>query len=239
MLKRTLRRMALGLGLSTMMVGGFAMGADEPAPKPDAPAQQPATPAPQPTPPAQNGARPGRRTPADVVANYRDQFEGLNLTDDQMKKIDGFIETAEAEIKANGSSEDRANRRKSWEALRKLNEDVQSVLNDQQKAALQAKQRQQMFDRFKQSYLDPKLNLSEEQTKKINDIFAQAKTDFAGVEGQDDASRQKRREIFQQTREKLNAVLTPDQQKQIPQFGPRRGGNGGGAQNPPPPPAAN
>ena len=34
-----------------------------------------------------------------MLKNYRDQFEGLNLTEDQMKKIDGFVETAEAEIK--------------------------------------------------------------------------------------------------------------------------------------------
>src|SRR5579863_4157665 len=118
MKKNTLRIVLLGAALSAVALPAFTLAADD-------------TPAP--------ATRPSRGTfnPADMLKNYRDQFEGLNLTDDQMKKIDGFIETAEAAVKK--STADGADRRAGFTAFQKLNDDVQSVLTDAQKTALKAK----------------------------------------------------------------------------------------------------
>src|SRR5205823_1591197 len=78
--------------------------------------------------PAADAPRP-RFNPADELKNYRDRFEGVNLTDDQMKKIDGFLETAEAEVKKLEGKDDRDSMRAVFGAMRKLREDVDSVLN--------------------------------------------------------------------------------------------------------------
>jgi len=208
---KTLRIAVLTASLGAMALTGLARAADDTTtpPKTDAPA----------TPPP----RRGNFNPADMIKNYRDQFEGLNLTDDQMKKIDGFVETAEKEIKANAGSEDQDARRQSFTALRKLGEDVQSVLTETQKTALSAKRRQMMFTRFKESYTAASLNLTSDQTTKVNGIFDDAKKQLDAISPTDEEARNKSREIMRSTRDKLNGVLTPEQQKQIPQFGGRRG----------------
>lgn len=212
--KQTLRIAVLTAGLTAMTMGGMLRAADDSA-----------TPTPAPTAPTTRRARP---SPADMIKNYRDQFEGLNLSDDQMKKIDGFVGTAETEINGLAGKTDQESRRAAFTAFRKLNEDVQSVLTDTQKTALAAKRRQQMMDRFKAAYTAPALKLTDDQTTKINAIFADMSKESAALDPSDPDARTKRRELMTSTREKLNAVLTPEQQKEIPQFGGGRRGNRGG-----------
>jgi hypothetical protein len=180
--------------------------------------------------------------PTERLKNYRDQFEGLNLSDDQMTKIDGFITTAETEVKRLlGADADDSARREAFAAIRKLDEDVQSVLTDPQKAQLRQKRQQMMVDRFKTEYTKASLNLTDDQLKKVNAIFDDMKSQMAALpKGDDRESRGKAFQLLRDTRDKLNTVLTPEQQKQIPQFGRRgrtgnNGGNGGGT--PPAPPA--
>jgi len=221
--KRLARTLILSAALAVVSVPVFAPAADEPKPA-------------QPTPPTNRS----RFNPADRLKNYRDQFEGLNLKDDQMKKIDGFIETAEVEVKKAGDPEDRAARTAAFTALRKLDEDVQSVLTDEQKTALRTKQQSMMVDRFKQVYTNPELKLTPEQSTKIDAIFADLKKQMASV----DMSSGDRRENFQKigkmmgdTREKVSALLTEDQKKLIP--APRSRGNRGQGTAPAKPPANN
>ena len=154
-----------------------------------------------------------------MIKNYRDQFEGLGLTDDQMKKIDGFITTAETEIKSLSGKDDQESRRSAFGAFRKLGEDVQSTLTDSQKTALRKKQQAARFDRFKKTYTAPELNLTADQTTKINAIMSDHEKESANVDFSDQEARRKAFEAILAVREKLNAVLTPEQQKQIPQFG--------------------
>jgi Spy/CpxP family protein refolding chaperone len=173
-----------------------------------------------------------------MIKGFRDQFEGLGLTDDQMTKIDGFVTTAETEIKK--ASDDQEGRRTAFGAFRKLNEDVQSVLTDAQKAGLRKKQQAAMIDRVKKTYTAPELKLTEDQTTKINAVLADTQKAMADA---DYSTQEARRAAFgkmRDAREKINAILTPEQQKLIPQFGPpgggqgrRNRGNGAGATPPP------
>ncbi|HWE01988.1 MAG TPA: hypothetical protein VG326_06210 [Tepidisphaeraceae bacterium] len=228
--KRTLRIVALSAGLTLSSFTGWSRAADEPA-KPAAPApSQPATPA------APSGQR-ARRNPADMIKNYRDQFEGLGLSDEQMTKIDGFITTAETEIKGLAAKDDQESRRSAFGAFRKLNEDVQSVLTDAQKTALGKKRQTMMFDRFKKTYTAPELKLTDDQTTKINAIIADTQKEMADVNPTDQESRRKAFESMRAAREKLNAVLTPEQQKLIPQAPGGAGGRRGNRAGATPPPA--
>jgi hypothetical protein len=249
MTKETLRMIVLGAALSAVSLTGMARAADDPA--------KPATPAAAPTPPA----RP-QFNPADMLKNYRDQFEGLNLSDDQMKKIDGFIATAEAEVaKTPAPAAPDANAQPgqgrrgggggaAFQAIRKLNEDVQSILTDTQKAALRAKQVAARVDRTLATYTAANLMLTDDQKTKVTAIIEDAKKEAVAFtpSGDRQADGQKQREMRTAMTEKLNAVLTPDQQKLIPAFGRganggRRGGAGGAAapatSTPPPAPKPN
>ena len=103
-----------------------------------------------------------------MIRNYRDQFEGFNLTEDQMIKIDGFIDICEAEIKKAGDFEDRDLRHAAFAAVSKLNEDVQLTLTDTQKTSgATNSSRAAGIDRFKEPYLNPALKLTSEQTGRL------------------------------------------------------------------------
>ncbi|MDB5354498.1 MAG: hypothetical protein JWN24_951 [Phycisphaerales bacterium] len=211
---KTLRIALLSAGLTAACLTRGVRGEDPPA-KPD--------PAP---------AAPARPGPADFLKNMKALFTGLSLTEDQQKKIDNFFEIATREIKDLEGRDDA--RQQTGEILNKLREDVQSVLTETQKKELRQKFQQQMFDRLKQAYAKPELNLSEEQQKKITDVMDDAKKKLADLTSGDE-QQQDRQALFQlvrDTREKLNAILTPEQQKLISQFGGRRGQ--GGQTNPPP-----
>ena len=242
---KSLRIALLGVGLAATTFTGLAHGADDPAPAPTpaptpapAPAPDaPATPAPAPVPAPQPGGPGGRfrRDPMEMLKNFRDQFEGLNLTDDQMKKIDGFLQTATTEMKSLEGKTDQESRDARRAAFQKLNDDTQSVLNDEQKAALKVKRATQMVDGMKSRYTAANLNLSEDQTKKINDLFDGVKvkiTDLAKTTTDDQEFRRQSFEAMRGIRDQVNAILTPEQQKLIPQRGPR--GNRGPGGTPPP-----
>jgi Spy/CpxP family protein refolding chaperone len=220
MKKHHLRIVLLGAALVAGAFPAFTRAADD----------TPAKPA-QTEPPA----RP-RFNPADMLKNYRDQFEGLNLTDDQMTKIDGFVTTAEAEVKKAGASEDRDVRRGAFEAMNKLRADVNSVLTDTQKALLTKKRNVQSVTRFKEPYVNPALKLTDDQTAKLAAISTDLQSQLDALPPiapgtQDRDAFRKRGEIFRAAREKANALLTPDQQKLIPAR-TGRGNRPGG--NPPP-----
>ena len=89
-----------------------------------------------------------------------------------------------------------------------------------------------MFDRITKTYTAPELKLTEEQTKQITGIIADAKKAMGTLSFQNEDDRPKIRAAMEDMNTKLKAALTPDQQKLIPQRGPRGGGNRGAA-NPP------
>lgn len=209
MQKGTLRIALLGAGLTLTTFVGIAPAQTAPGQQQQQPQQRP------------------RRNPADMLKNYRTQFEGIDLTDDQMAKIDKFIATAEKGFKDLEGQTGQEARQQSRQIMRTLNEDVQSILTDKQKQALQQKRQQQMVDRMQKSYTDPKLNLTSDQQTKITGIL----DDFKKQLGALSTDPQDRRQVFQlmrDTRTKLDAVLTPDQLKLMPRgFGGRRGNRGG------------
>src|SRR5882724_11789768 len=138
--KKSLRIALLGAALAVTGFSGITRAADD--------TTKPATPAPAAQPPANGrGGRGGNFNPADQLKNYRDQFEGLKLTDEQMKKIDGFLETATTEVAK--AADDR---RAAGQAMRQLQTDVDSILTDEQKTALRGKRQQQMIDRTKATF---------------------------------------------------------------------------------------
>jgi Spy/CpxP family protein refolding chaperone len=231
MKKATLRIMLLGAALSAVSFTGMSYAADDTTPA------KPATPAPT-TPPARQGR--GNFDPAEMLKTYRDRFEGITpaLTDDQMKKIDGFIETAEAEVKKNAGSTDPEARRASFGAIRKLGEDVNAVLTDEQKTAIRAKRTAAMFDQMKTTYTADNLKLTDDQKTKITAIIDEAKkAALAAPPPAPDANGGRQRgggfAAMREARDKINAVLTPEQQKEIPTFGGPGGGRGNRGGNPP------
>lgn len=222
----SIRKILLGVALSAV-VPSLSFAADDAKPSPGA------------TPPAQPQPSSGRPrfSPAERIASYRDQFEGVDLTDDQMKKIDKFLDAAEAEVKKAPATEDRESRRAQFEVLRKLDEDVQSVLTDTQKAKLRSKQNQEFIDRaFKSQFDNDKVNLTADQKTKLASITSDLKTQMDANNGGDRReSMRKNFPLMMAAREKMMAVLTDDQKKAIPNFG--FGRRGGQPQNPAPAPA--
>jgi len=222
MKKYTLRIALLGAALAAGVLPAFTRAADDTPPKP---------------PQTQPSGR-GRFNPADMLKNYRDQFEDLNLTADQMSKIDGFITTAEAAVKQSATAEGGSGRRAAFEAINKLRTDVSSVLTDTQKAQLAKKRNAESVKRFKTPYANPELKLTDDQTSKLNAVFSDMQSQLDALPPpapgtQDRESYRKRGEVMSAARVKANAILTPDQQKLIPA---RRGrGNRG---NPPAPATA-
>lgn len=241
-----LRMAALAASVG-MMVGVPLVRAADPAPaQPNPPAQQQAKPPQpgngQPPPPGAPGPGGPRRgfNPLDMLKHYRDQFENVELTDDQMAKIDKFLETAEKNVKDLAASNDPDSRREMFQAMRTLDDDVQSILTDQQKQALRVQRQKMMFEQFTKPYKDPKLKLSDDQQKKVTEILdaARKKMEAAATAGGD--PRQQMMATFQMMgdlRKQVSAILTPEQQALLPQFGPpggRRGpgGPGGGPGGP-------
>ena len=216
MKKHTLRVVLLGAVMAAGLFPAFTRAADDTPPKP-AQTERP---------------RRGGFNPADILKNYRDQFEGLSLTEDQMKQIDGFVTTAEAEVKKAGT-EGGESRRAAFAAINKLRTDVNGILTDAQKGLLVKKRNAQSVTRFKEPYANPELKLTDDQKTKLNAVYTDLQSQLdalpAPVPGaQDRESYRKRGEVTSAAREKAKAILTPDQQKLIPE---RRGrGNRG---NPP------
>jgi Spy/CpxP family protein refolding chaperone len=238
MKKETLRVMLLGAALSAMSLTGLTRAADDTAkPADTTPAAKPADPAPTPG----RGGR-GNFNPADYLKNYRDQFEGLNLTDDQMKKIDGFLDTATTEVTKAGTGQD--GREATGAALRKLREDVQSVLTDTQKTALRAKRIGAMYDDLTKRYTADTLKLTDDQKTKITALISDAKTKALAAPAPDanaaggPGGGRGGFAGFRELRTSIEAVLTPDQVKLLPQFGRGGRGPGGGAGGAGGPPAA-
>lgn len=228
--KQMLRVALFGASLAVGSWAGTLKAQDAPAP----PAQQP----------QQQPPRRGRFDPAQMLKNYRDQFEGLDLTDDQMAKIDKFLATAEAGIKDLAGQTGQDARRAQGQVMRTLRDDVDSVLTDKQKELLRKKRQQQMFDRMSKGYTDPKLNLTDDQKTKITALLDETKKTMESLSFQNPDDRPKIQQAMKDLHDKVNALLTPEQQKLLPPMG-RRGGRGGrGGPNgqpatpPPAPPAA-
>lgn len=202
--KLALRIVLLSAAFSTFALPALVRAADDTPPKP-APTERPTR---------------GRFNPADILKNYRDQFEGVNLTDDQMKKIDGFIETAQADVKKAGEGNDRESRGAAFAALGKLRENVNSILTDAQKGEMAKKRNVESVKRFKDRYSNPELKLTDEQKSKLEAVYADYLAELGkltpGTGGFDRDAFRKRGELSRSEREKAKAILTPEQQKLLP-----------------------
>ncbi|HZL37038.1 MAG TPA: hypothetical protein VFC78_17090 [Tepidisphaeraceae bacterium] len=224
-----------------LCAGQLAWGAD-PAPAQEQNASQPGPGAPGPQQPTggagQQGPRRGPPNPMDMLKNYRDQFEHVDLTDDQMAKIDKFLETAGRNMKALAASKDDESRGQMFQVFRTLNDDVQSILTDHQKQIMRQEQQRKMFDGMTKMYTDPKLKLTDEQQKKVTAILdaARKKAEAAAAGDGSGDPRGQMRAVFQamgDIRQQVSAILTPEQQAQLPRSGfGGPGGPGGGRGGP-------
>ena len=154
----------------------------------------------------------------------RSALDDLNLSDQQRQKIDGFFIEADKGLKQ--AREDAGDDRrqlvqKTHEVLLKLREKVSSVLSDEQKETL----RDQLLRQAPAEIINglksavEKLDLSAEQKQKVRDIMADAQGEARQlgntVQAGTQQARDKWRTLVQETRNKLERVLTDAQKQQL------------------------
>ena len=205
--------------LAGCLAAGFmalpARGEDpKPADKPAA--EKPA----DPPPPPARGQGVGRVDPAALLKAARDRLDQLGLTDDQKKTIDAAYAAATEEIKKTADATPQERRQALQKAMTDVREKVTGVLTEDQKTKF-AQMRQNLtravtgpVERL-QAELD-KLTLTAAQKEKLKPIVEDAKTKFAElrtqIQGADRAAiREKFKTFMDETRDKLNDILTPEQ----------------------------
>jgi Spy/CpxP family protein refolding chaperone len=177
----------------------------------------------------------GARNPVQAVEQYQTQVKELNLTDDQKAKLDAiFKDSAEraktlaAEVE-NLQGQERA--QKVMPFQREMRDKVLGVLTDEQKQTLRknmaTRQARQMTERYRRATAD--LGLSDDQKTKVEAVLTDSEKKFAeaiaqapspgeggvGGPGGGIARGGPFREINQTTRDKVNEILTPEQQEKL------------------------
>jgi Spy/CpxP family protein refolding chaperone len=216
---RSIRILALSAGL-LVTAGSVRAADDKPTTRPQRPFQQ------------------GNRDPGMMLKMQRQRLDQLDLTADQKKKLDDIYASAEGELKDSAPQDRR-------EKMMAIREKTMAVLTDDQKKKLE-----QMGPRFGggqgtgtgprnpvqhiRDNLD-KLNLTSEQKPKVTAVLdgAEKKIDAMRAEMENgNADRQammkKGQEIREETRTKLAAILTSEQQEKLRSIMEAdRGGPGG------------
>ena len=180
----------------------------------------------------QTDPQPPRPEPSRWLTRMRSALDGLQLSDDQKQKVDGFFSDAEKGLKQakDEAGDDRRElMQKSREVFSHLREQVSSVLSDDQKQALRDKLFNQlpaeMMNRLKASL--EKLGLSDEQKQKVNDILADTQKQLEDLHKSADQTasetRTKVRDLLRSTREKIQSVLTDEQKQKLEESRPQRG----------------
>ena len=155
-------------------------------------------------------------------ANLDRAMEQLNLTDEQKKQVEPIMSEMRERVRA---------------AMQESQKKLANVLTDEQKTKLrelmrgdgQPAARGNPVERLQAAVKD--LNLTEEQTAKIKEIFASYQPQLEAIRKGADNDRQAMQEsrpLLQEMRSKVNAVLTPEQteklQKQMASRGERAPG---------------
>jgi peroxiredoxin len=203
------------------------------------------------------GAEGGRRMgppPGQLIDTFRNLAKDLNLSEDQKTKVEAALKTAGEEWKSlqgDLESMDPKDRRdKVRGLLEKLRTDVEASLNEEQVQALKKKMSElrpggqrpvgegngpaprpgQLFERLRENF--DKLGVSEDQKKKLDSIFADAKKQIEEIRDDlmngDEAARQKMGEIMGDARKEIGEVLTQEQRDKLRELMPQPGQGGPG-----------
>lgn len=193
------------------------------------------------------------RNPTEAVEQMRAQVTELQLTDEQKTKLETVFKESGEQAKTLASEVEGLQGPERNEKLRPfiadLREKVNGVLTEEQRQTLRknqaTRQAKQRTDRYRRALAD--LGLSDEQKPKVEAVLADAEkriTDAVaqGTPGARGGQGGRRggvmAEIVQDTRSKLNEILTDEQEQKLQetmgrgrgQSGGRRGGGGGGNQ---------
>lgn len=196
----------------------------------------------------QGGPGGGFGNPARAVEQYQAQVMALDLTADQKSKLETIFseqsekaKTLAAEVE---SLQGRERAEKVMPFQREMREKVNGVLTEEQRQTLRknqaANQAKQMTERYRRATAD--LNLSDDQKtrldavladteKKIAETMSQAGAGGGATDGQGGGrggfGGGQFREINQETRDKINALLNDEQKPKFEEAMQQRGGRGG------------
>ena len=194
----------------------------------------------------------GARNPEQAVEQYREQVYALNLSDEQKTKLDPvFKEQAEKAKTLAGEVEGLQGRERAEKTMgfaREMRDKVQAQLTDEQRQTLRKNQSarlaKQMTERYRRATAE--LGLSEDQKTKVDAVLSETEKKYSEAlaqvepgQGGGQGGGGQFRELNQETREKINAVLTDEQKTKFEeasrqgrggQGGGRRGGQGGNQQ---------
>jgi Spy/CpxP family protein refolding chaperone len=204
----------------------------------------------------QNGERQGRRNrgpgggpggpgfarnPSQAVEAMRTQVNELKLADDQKTKIEAVFKDADEQAKKLDSEvqglQGQERRDKMQAFNRDLREKVNGVLTEEQRQTLRKNQATRMAKQMVEGQRRRlgELDLTADQKTKVDAVLADAEkkmTDAAAQAQPADGQGGGRRggpmgEVMRDTREKINQILTPEQQQKFQASGPGRGQGGG------------
>ena len=191
----------------------------------------------------------GAASPVRTVDQLKEQVNALTLKDDQKTRLDAIFKEAGEQAKSLEtevqSLQGRERAQKLQPFARDLREKVNGVLDEEQRQTLRkntaARQGQQMVQRWKQAL--GQLNLTAEQQTKVDALLADAQKRMeaqaaeraaSGDQGQGQGRGGRGGALMQETRQKINEILTADQQQKLtelmPQGGRGRRGQGGNQQ---------
>ena len=180
----------------------------------------------------------GALNPVQTVERSREDVNALTLKDDQRTRLDAIFKEAAEQAKSLEteiqSMEPRERAQKVQPFNRELREKVAGVLDEQQRQTLRknmaTRQGKEMVDRWKRALGE--LNLTSEQQIKVDAVLADAQKRMetraaeAG-DGQGGGRGARGGGGNQETRQKIQEILTADQQQKLSEVMPQRGGGRG------------
>ena len=195
----------------------------------------------------------GVRNPEQAVEQYREQVYALNLSEEQKTKLDPIFKEQAEKAKTLASEveglQGRERMEKTMGFAREMREKVNGVLTEEQRTTFRKNQASRMakqsVERYRRATAD--LGLSDDQKTKLDAVLTESEKKYAealaaapegGGQGGGFGGGQLR-EVNQETREKINALLTDEQKTKFEeatrggrggQGGGRRGGQGGNQQ---------
>lgn len=191
----------------------------------------------------QGGGAGAARNPTQAVEQFQTQVNELDLSADQKTKLAAIFKDAGERAKTVAteaeSLQGRERNQKVMGFQRELREKVAGVLTDEQKQTLRknnaTRQAKQATQRYRRATAD--LGLSEDQKAKVDAVLADTEKKVAeamaqggGVtdgNGGGRAGGGQFREVNQDTRDKISAILTAEQKTKFEEATRQRQGGGG------------